>query len=140
MFCCCASLQFRALNGVVCSSCLGVRIVELEVNCLPTLDSRCNLDDSGVWKSVLRLVESLPCWGSLEVCQWHGELEIAATRETTGCTDLILRTLSSRLFLFKQDPLEAILVIFGRSFFITSASSFFLLERCFALQERHSQK
>ena len=58
------------------SSCLGVWIVELEVTGLPALDSSCDLDDSVVWKSLLRSERTLPCWGSLEVRQWPGELEM----------------------------------------------------------------
>ena len=54
---------------VVRISCLGVRIVELEVNGLRALDSSCDLDDSVVWKSILRSERTLPCWGSLEACQ-----------------------------------------------------------------------
>ena len=54
---------------VVHSSCLGVWIVELGVNSLPALDSSCDLDDSVVWKSILRSERTLPCWGSLEVRQ-----------------------------------------------------------------------
>ena len=61
---------------VVRSSCLGVWIVELEVTGLPALDSSCDLDDSMVWKSILRSERTLPCWGSLEVRQWPGELEM----------------------------------------------------------------
>ena len=51
---------------VVRSSCLGVWIVELDVTCLPALDSSCDLDDSVVWKSLLRSERTLPCWGSLK--------------------------------------------------------------------------
>ena len=54
-------------SEVVRSSCLGVWIVELEVTGLPALDSSCDLDDSVVWKSLLRSKRTLPCWGSLEV-------------------------------------------------------------------------
>ena len=66
-------------DEVVRSSCLGVWIVELEVNSLPALDSSCDLDDSVVWKSILRSERTLPCWGSLEVRQWPGELEMERT-------------------------------------------------------------
>ena len=72
----CASLHPRGCVEVVRSSCLGVWIVELEVNGLPTLDSSCDLDDSVVWKSILRSERTLPCWGSLEVRQLPGELEM----------------------------------------------------------------
>ena len=61
---------------VVRSSCFCVWIVELEVTGLPALDSSCDLDDSVVWKSILRSERTLPCWGSLEVRQWPGELEM----------------------------------------------------------------
>ena len=61
---------------VVHSSCLGVWIVELEVNGLPALYSSCDLDDSVVWKSILRPERTLPYWGSLEIRQWPGELEM----------------------------------------------------------------
>ena len=61
---------------VVRSSCLGVWIVELEVNGFPALDSSCDLDDSVVWKSILRSERTLPCWGSLEVRQWPGKVEM----------------------------------------------------------------
>ena len=62
-------------SGVVRSSCLGVWFAELEVNGLPALDSRCDLDDSVVWTSIFRSERTLPSWGSLEVCQRPGELE-----------------------------------------------------------------
>ena len=61
-------------SGVVRSSCLCVWFAELEVNGLPALDSSCDLDDSVVWRSIFRSERTLPSWGSLEVCQWPGEL------------------------------------------------------------------
>ena len=63
-------------SEVVRTSCLCVWFAELEVNGLPVLVSSCNLDDSVVWKSIFRLERTLPCWVSLRVCQWPGELEM----------------------------------------------------------------
>ena len=57
-------------SGVVCNSCLGIWFAEVEVNGLPALDSRCDLDDSVVWTSIIRSERALPCWGSLEVANF----------------------------------------------------------------------
>ena len=67
-----ASLYPRTPRG----SCTQIWFAVLEVNGLRALDSSCDIDDSVVWKSIFRLERTLPCWGSLEVCQWPGELEM----------------------------------------------------------------
>ena len=46
------------------------------MNGLPALHSSCDQDDSVVWKSIVRSERALPCWGSLEVPQCPGELEM----------------------------------------------------------------
>ena len=66
-------------NGVVRCSWLGVWFAELELNGLPALDSSCDLDDRVVRISIFRSETTLPCWGSLQVCQWPGELEMQRT-------------------------------------------------------------
>ena len=70
-------------SGVVRSSCLGVWFAELGVNGLPALDSSCDLDDSVVWTSIFRSERTVPCWGSLEVCQRPGELEMQRRKQHT---------------------------------------------------------
>ena len=99
----CASLHPRACSGVVRSSCLGVWFAELEVNGLPALDSRCDLDDSVVWRSFFRS-ERMPHWGSLEFCQWPRELEMQCRKENSSalCTHsswwLLFETTFCKLF------------------------------------------
>ena len=70
-------------SGVVRSSCLGVWFAELGVNGLPALVSSCDLDDSVVWASIFRSERTVPCWGSLEVCQRPGELEMQRRKQHT---------------------------------------------------------
>ena len=70
-------------SGIVRSSCLGVWFAELGVNGLPTLDSSCVPDDSVVWTSIFRSERTVPCWGSLEVCQRPGQLEMQRRKEHT---------------------------------------------------------
>ena len=92
-------------SGDVCSSCLGVWIAELERNNLPVLDSSCDLYDSEVWKSILRLKRYLPCncWGSFEFVQQPGEFELRVQhRELTlhpSRTWRFVRTLPGRFSL-----------------------------------------
>ena len=68
-------------SGVVRSSCPGVWFAELGVNGLPALDSSCDQDDSVVWTSIFRSERTVPCWGSLEVCQRPGELQMQRRKQ-----------------------------------------------------------
>ena len=54
------------------------------MNGLPALDSSCDLHDSVVWTSIFRSERILPCWGSLEVCQGPGEVELQRRKKHTA--------------------------------------------------------
>ena len=69
------ALQWRCEQFCVC-----LWFAELEVDGLLALDSSCDLDDSMVWRSIFWSERTLPCWRSLEVCQWPGELEMQRTK------------------------------------------------------------
>ena len=56
---------------------------QLGMNGLPVLDSSCDLDDSVSWTSIFRSERTVPCWGSLEVCQRPGELEMQRRKQHT---------------------------------------------------------
>ena len=53
------------------------------MNGLPALDSSCDLDDSVVSTSICRSERTVSCWGSLEVCQRPGELEMQRRKKHT---------------------------------------------------------
>ena len=50
---------------------------------MPALDSSCDLDDGVVWTSIIRSERTVLCWGSLEVCQRPGELEMQRRKKHT---------------------------------------------------------
>ena len=56
-------------SGFVRSSCFGVWFAELDVNGLRALGSSCDQYNSVAGTSIFRSQRTLPCWGSLEVCE-----------------------------------------------------------------------
>ena len=105
-------------GGVVRSSCLGVWFAELGVNGLPALDSSCDLDDSATvdWTSIFRSERTVPCWGSLEVCQRPGELEMQRRKQHDlrfwHCVRILPDDLSLRRFLANFSACHELLHLF----------------------------
>ena len=136
------ALPFIAVpcNGVVRTSCLGVWFAELQVNGLPALHSSCDLDDSVVWTSIFRAERTLPCLGSLEVCQWPGELQMQRRKQHTlrfwRCVRILPDDFSLRRFLANflacHDLLDLFFLISETKAFkegkvvISKSASFFL--------------
>ena len=53
------------------------------MNGLPALDSSCNLDDSVVSTCICQSERTVPCGGSLDVCQRPGELQMQRRKKHT---------------------------------------------------------
>ena len=112
-------------SAAVRSSCLGVWFAELEVNGLQALDSSCDLDDIVVWTSVFQSERSLPCLGSLEVCQWPGELEMQRRKLQTLQFWRYVRILLKASFEMIFGKLFSVPRTFGFLFFVISETKTF---------------